>query len=62
YPVDFNGGTVESEFTPYIKPQESGNKTQVSFVSLTNLENTGISITGNALNFSTSEYTLDELK
>ncbi|WP_314586960.1 glycoside hydrolase family 2 TIM barrel-domain containing protein [Paenibacillus terrigena] len=60
--VGLYNGTVEEQFFPYIEPSETGNKTDVRFVALTNPEGAGImaigapTIEANALH-----YTPDDL-
>jgi beta-galactosidase len=39
-------GEVKDQYYPYIRPQESGNKTDVRWVTLTDKDNYGIKITG----------------
>ncbi|WEG11080.1 glycoside hydrolase family 2 TIM barrel-domain containing protein [Pullulanibacillus sp. KACC 23026] len=38
-------GKVEEQFVPYLRPQECGNKTEVRFAKVTNLEDVGFLIT-----------------
>jgi beta-galactosidase len=38
-------GKVEEQFIPYLRPQECGNKTEVRFAKVTNLEDVGFLIT-----------------
>lgn len=44
--VGLYNGTVEDQFFPYIKPSETGNKTDVRWVALTNDEGAGIMAIG----------------
>lgn len=39
-------GKVEEQYVPYLKPQESGNKTAVRWATITNSEGKGLKITG----------------
>jgi beta-galactosidase len=41
--------TVKEQFTPYVRPQETGNKTDISWYELLNAQNKGIRVTGNGL-------------
>ncbi|ANQ52371.2 DUF4981 domain-containing protein [Flammeovirga sp. MY04] len=50
-------------FYPYVKPQENGNRTETSWVKLSNKENKGILFKGApTLEFSIWEYTADNLR
>ncbi|MDB4582012.1 beta-galactosidase small subunit, partial [Draconibacterium sp.] len=40
-------GTVDEQFTPYIVPQENGNKTDVRWAELTNSNGVGLKVSGN---------------
>jgi beta-galactosidase len=54
--------TVDEQYFPYIRPQESGNKTDVRWLTLTDKKGNGIKITGNIpLEFSALPYSLDDL-
>jgi beta-galactosidase len=54
--------TVDEQYFPYVRPQESGNKTDVRWLSLTDKKGDGIKITGNIpLEFSALPYSLDDL-
>lgn len=60
--VDVFEGRVADQYTPYIFPQESGNKTQVRWVKLTNEKGLGFFIEGQqALNTSTYHFSLADL-
>lgn len=39
-------GTVEEQYVPYIMPQENGNKTDVRWAALTDLQGNGLLVTG----------------
>jgi beta-galactosidase len=55
--------TVDAQFTPYVRPQENGYKTDVRWMELKNTLNTGIKFTGQPLIcFSALPYTYDDLK
>jgi beta-galactosidase len=45
--VDFYKGSVWEQFHPYVRPQETGNKTGVRWMTLTNSSGTGWFIAGN---------------
>lgn len=47
--------------TPYIKPQENGNRSDVDQVVLQNKDNMRLKISGNGFNFSVHPYSLDKL-
>lgn len=56
-------GSVAEQYTPYVLPQENGNKTQVRWVTLTNPEGIGLFASGwpvNNLNVSAHTYDLEE--
>ncbi len=56
-------GTVLENISTYIKPQENGNKTDVRWVSLTNVEGLGIKAKGAPLlNVSAWPYTMENLQ
>jgi len=55
--------TVENLYTPYIFPQENGNREDVRWLSLTDKEGTGLFIMGNPyINFSTHYFTTGDLE
>jgi len=54
--------TVEELFTPYVVPQENGNRTDVTWASLTDKNGVGLLIAGNAFNFSAHHYTTEDLQ
>jgi beta-galactosidase len=55
-------GTVSEQYHPYIRPQESGNKTDVRWLALTNDEGTGLLIVGMPLlSMSALHYINDDL-
>ena len=54
-------GSVTEQYTPYVLPQENGNKTAVRWVTLTNAEGVGLFASGlpkNHLNVSAHQYDL----
>ncbi|MDR2026663.1 MAG: DUF4981 domain-containing protein [Prevotellaceae bacterium] len=54
--------TVDEQYFPYVRPQESGNKTDVRWLTLTDAKGQGIKITGNIpLEFSALPYALEDL-
>ena len=56
-------GNVTEQYTPYVLPQENGNKTQVRWVTLTNADGIGLFASGwpaNDLNVSAHTYDLKE--
>ncbi len=56
-------GSVAEQYTPYVLPQENGNKTQVRWVALTNANGIGLFASGwpaNTLNVSTHTYDLKD--
>ncbi len=56
-------GSVAEQYTPYVLPQENGNKTQVRWVTLTNADGIGLFASGwpaNDLNVSAHTYDLKE--
>jgi beta-galactosidase len=53
--------TVADLYTPYIRPQENGNKTDVRWVQLTNKNGTGLLLKGHpTLNFSAHHNTIED--
>ncbi|WP_449354253.1 glycoside hydrolase family 2 TIM barrel-domain containing protein [Virgibacillus natechei] len=54
--------TVEELFTPYVVPQENGNRTDVTWTSLTDISGVGLLITGDDFNFSARRYTTENLQ
>jgi len=55
--------TVDQQYFPYARPQESGNKSDVRWVALTNAQGKGLRIEmiDSLLNFSALPYSLDDL-
>jgi len=54
--------TVEQLHTPYVRPQENGNRTDVRWVTLTDGDGVGLRASGDGLNdFSAHNYTIDDL-
>ncbi|OJF92778.1 hypothetical protein AX762_09650 [Alkalibacterium sp. 20] len=47
--------------TPYIMPQENGNRSDVDWVSFTHSDGTGLIVKGKALNFSLRAYSTEQL-
>jgi beta-galactosidase len=53
---------VDEQYYPYVRPQESGNKTGVRWLTLTDKKGQGIKITGNTpFEFSALPYALEDL-
>ena len=60
--VGVYGGTVDEQFEPYIFPQENGNKSDVRWASITDVNGLGLVFVGMPLiNFSAHHYTAEEL-
>ncbi|MDN5199917.1 glycoside hydrolase family 2 TIM barrel-domain containing protein [Fulvivirgaceae bacterium BMA10] len=56
-------GTVWDQYTPYVRPQENGNKTDVRWVALTNDQGIGLLATGIPfLDVSAHQFSMDELE
>ncbi|RPH94450.1 MAG: DUF4981 domain-containing protein, partial [Calditrichaeota bacterium] len=54
--------SVKDLYFPYVKPQENGNRCDVSWLTVTNQEKIGLQVTGEPLfEFSTTFYTLQNL-
>ena len=56
-------GSVAEQYTPYVLPQENGNKTAVRWVTLTNADGIGLFASGwpaNELNVSAHQYDLEK--
>ncbi len=61
--VDVYRGTVEEQFFPYSEPQETGNKTDVRWVALTNRRGVGLLAVGvPLLSVNALHYTTDDLQ
>ncbi|GHH82076.1 glycoside hydrolase family 2 TIM barrel-domain containing protein [Streptomyces capitiformicae] len=57
-------GTVAEQWTPYIRPQENGNKTDVRWLSLTGRNGSGLLVSaepGTLLEFNASHFTPEDL-
>ncbi|GGL81174.1 beta-galactosidase [Streptomyces fumigatiscleroticus] len=60
--VGLYSGTVSGQWTPYIRPQENGNKTDVRWVALTGRDGTGLLATGEPLlEVNASHFTPEDL-
>jgi beta-galactosidase len=56
-------GSVDEQFVDYSEPQENGNKTDVRWVSLTNVDGAGLLVIGEPqIAFSAHHYTTEELE
>ncbi|WP_249869129.1 glycoside hydrolase family 2 TIM barrel-domain containing protein [Oceanobacillus saliphilus] len=53
---------VKELFTPYVVPQENGNRTDVNWVSLTGQSGAGLLAIGDLFNFSAQPYTTENLE
>jgi len=61
-PVGLYAGTVAEQFHPYVRPQETGNKTDVRWMALSNDQGTGLLIIGMPLlSMSALHFTIDDL-
>jgi beta-galactosidase len=59
-PVGFYSGTVMEQYTPYITPQENGNKTDVRWVALQDEKGLGLLIVGKQLLEINAHHYLEE--
>jgi beta-galactosidase len=60
--IGLYSGTVDEQYFPYVRPQESGNRTDTRRLTLTDKRGQGIMITGNIpIEFSALPYSLDDL-
>ena len=57
--VDIYSGTVAEQYHPYIRPQESGNKTDVRWATFRNDEGDGLMVQG-FLSMNASHFTLED--
>lgn len=62
-PVGIYTQTVDEQYFPYARPQESGNKSDVRWVSLTNQQGKGLRVemADSLLNFAALPYSIDDL-
>lgn len=61
--VGIYSSTVENMYTPYVRPQENGYRTNVRWLKITNNEGVGLRISGDPdLGFSALRFTYDDLK
>ncbi len=61
--VGLYSGPVEEQFHPYVRPQETGNKTEVRWVALTNKDGAGLLAVGMPLlSASAWPFTMDDLE
>ena len=61
--VGLYSGPVEEQFHPYVRPQETGNKTDVRWLALTNKEGAGLLAVGMPLlSASAWPFTMDDLE
>ncbi|MCU0373850.1 MAG: DUF4981 domain-containing protein [Chitinophagaceae bacterium] len=63
YPAGLYSGAIAAQYYPYIRPQESGNKTDVRYATLTRADGSGITIysKGKLLNVNALPYAPDQL-
>ncbi|RDW22142.1 beta-galactosidase subunit alpha [Oceanobacillus arenosus] len=54
--------TVKDMYTPYVVPQENGNRTDVKWASLTDESGVGLFIAGDDFNFSAHHYTTENIQ
>jgi beta-galactosidase len=59
--IGLYSGKSDAQYMYYIRPQESGNKSDVRWIALTNNQGTGLKITGKDLNISILPFTLETL-
>lgn len=60
--VGLHSGTVTGQWTPYIRPQENGNRTDVRWVALTDRDGVGLLATGEPLlEVNASHFTPEDL-
>ncbi|MFF5476069.1 glycoside hydrolase family 2 TIM barrel-domain containing protein [Streptomyces sp. NPDC012935] len=60
--VGVYSGTVSEQWTPYIRPQENGNKTDVRWIALTDSRGTGLLVSGEPLlEVNASHFTPEDL-
>ncbi|MER6350039.1 glycoside hydrolase family 2 TIM barrel-domain containing protein [Streptomyces sp. NPDC001595] len=60
--VGVYSGTVSGQWTPYIRPQENGNRTDVRWIALTGADGTGLLVTGEPLlEVNASHFTPEDL-
>lgn len=55
-------GQVEEQFTPYGRPQENGNKTDVRWAALVAADGSGLLVSGEALNISVQRFSPADLE
>ncbi|WP_225743803.1 glycoside hydrolase family 2 TIM barrel-domain containing protein [Marinilactibacillus sp. Marseille-P9653] len=53
--------SVDDLFTPYIMPQENGNRSEIRWVEIKNNRGNGIKVTGERFNFSLRAYSTEQL-
>jgi beta-galactosidase len=61
--VGLYSGPVEEQFHPYVRPQETGNKTDVRWIALTNKDGAGLLAVGMPLLYASAwPFTMDDLE
>ena len=53
--------TVDTQYVPYIRPQENGNKSDVQWARMSNVAGLGLVVEGKDLNISAHNYSLENL-
>ncbi len=59
--TSLHSATVSDLYTPYVRPQENGNRSDVRWVELTDASGKGFRVEGDMLHFSAHEYSLENL-
>ncbi len=59
--MGIHSATVSNLYTPYVRPQENGNRTDVQWLAIGENMDSGLRIEGVDLNFSAHNYTLSNL-
>lgn len=62
YKIGNYQSTVDDMYVPYLIPQDYGNRSDVSWVKVTNDKGTGLLISGELFNFSAHPYSTDHLE
>ncbi len=59
--MGIHSATIDELYTPYIRPQENGNRGDTQWLEINDEKNIGLRIEGVDLNFSAHKYTLENL-
>lgn len=62
YKIGSYQSTIDEMYVPYLIPQDYGNRSDVSYVKLTNDDGIGLAIHGTNFNFSAHPYSTDHLE